>query len=635
MLQVIRDKTTGWIAVAVVGLLCIPFAFWGINYYFQGGSEPVVATVNGDEIKFNEFQRSYSNYRQQMQEYLGKNLTAAEEDALKEETLKRMVESKLLDQVAESFGLQISDKQVKQAIKGIEVFQTDGKFDNALYQMGLMRLGMSPALYEYQMRLDMMSEQIQTMIVESEISTMAEARKAAALARERRDIRYSIIPVDRFRDDIEVTEDDIESFYKEYDTRYYKPEEVSIAYINLSMAKLAERVEVSEDALREYYESNKASYDTEEQRKITQILIKIEEGSSDDQIASAESEAQKILGMLESGKTFEDIAKLYAEDSSNFSLTEYGFLPKGILQPEIDEVVFSMKPETVSGVIKSKLGFHIVKLVDMKGGVLNTFENNREQVEADYRQQESELRFYDLADQLANLTFEHPDNLEVAASETDLPVENTQLFDRNGTEEGPGSYPKIVEAAFSEEVLDKRHNSELIEVADGNLYVIRVTEHSPRMRLSIADVRDTIIEDIKSTRASEETRSLGMTIIEELASGKAFAAIEKDHDIKWEKAESVKRGDIEVNRAVLRTAFTMGKPEEGSSVFDGIQLGSGDYAIIAVTGVETLDPESIKGKDAEDTKRTLETFRAANSWVQFLDQLKAEADINLFKDVLQ
>ncbi len=636
MLQIIRDKTTGWIATAIMLLLIIPFAFWGINYYFAGGKAPVVATVNGEDIKLAEFQRSYTNYRQQMQQYLGKNLTAAEEEALKLETLNKLVESKLLDQVNASFGLQISDQQVKQAIKGIEIFQSDGKFSNEMYQLGLMQLGMSPALYEHQIRLDMMSEQLQSTVIDSEISTGQEARAASVLVNQTRDIHYALIPVDRYKESIAVSEQDIDDFYNEHVTRYFKPEQVKVAYINLSMNKLAEQVTVKEDELLEYYEDNKSSYDQEEQRKITQILFKTEENATEEQLASAKDEADKVLAAIESGKSFQDIAAVYKENKeTNFSITEYGFLPKGILQPEVDKAVYSMQMGSVSKVIESKLGFHIVKLIDIKGGVMNTFENNREKAETDYRMQKAESNFFDLADQLANLAYEHPDSLEVAASETGLTVQESDWFDRSGTEEGLTADPKVIDAAFSEDVLGNRHNSDVVEVSDGNLVVLRVLEHSPRARRPLDEVRDTIISDIKFTRARDSARELGQKIIDELESGKDFAAIAETHNVKWEEADGIKRDDISVNRAVLRTAFTAGLVEEGGAIYDGVEMGSGDFAVMAITGVHNPDPESFKGKTVEETRIKIEAYRAANSWVQFLEQLKAEADITLFTETLQ
>ena len=95
MLQTIHDWASGWLATAIFALLIIPFAFWGINYYFGQSTEPVVAKVNSKKIKINEFQRTYDNYRHQMQTLLGHSLGQAEEGVLKRQALDRLIESEL------------------------------------------------------------------------------------------------------------------------------------------------------------------------------------------------------------------------------------------------------------------------------------------------------------------------------------------------------------------------------------------------------------------------------------------------------------------------------------------------------------------------------------------------------------
>ena len=239
MLQKIRDRTTGWVASAIMVLLIIPFAFWGINYYFSGGQEPVVATVNGVDIKLTQFQRTFSNYRLQMQAYLGKSLTPEDEVYLKQQTLDKLIESELLNQVTTASGLRIDDQQVKEAIKNIDVFKGEDGFNKQFYEESVLRLGMPPAVYEQQMRLDMMSEQLQSAIVESDFITSQELEAAVVLENQLRDITYTIIPVDRFRDSIQVTDSDIEQFYKNNSHLYIKPESVKIAYLELALDKLA------------------------------------------------------------------------------------------------------------------------------------------------------------------------------------------------------------------------------------------------------------------------------------------------------------------------------------------------------------------------------------------------------------
>jgi peptidyl-prolyl cis-trans isomerase D len=634
MLQKIRDKVTGWFAVAIVAALIVPFAFWGIDSYFTGGSEPNVAVVNDTDIKLNQFQRAYTNYRQQMQSILGNRpLEPADEELLKEQTLEMLIDSELLNQVAREFRLTASDEQVRETIKSIDVFKAEGGFSKEFYQRAVGMLGMPPAVYEEQMRLDMVSEQLQTAIVESEFASRQAAEYAARLANQERDVTYIIIPAEKFIDSIEVNEEQVEQFYNENPGLYIKPEEVKIAYIHLSLDHLANAIEINEDDLRAYYENNRAKYDMDEQRQITQILLKVEEGSSDDVKEAVKSEARKILEKIRAGQTFTDIAKEYAENKEfDFTINEYGFLDKGILQPEVDEVVYSMQKDEISDVIQSKLGIHIVELKGIKGGVMNTFENSRADVEKDYRRKQAEQHYFDLADRLANSSYEHPDTLEIASEETELPVQESELFSRDGGEEGLIANPEVVAASFSEDVLINSHNSELIELSDTEMVVLRVLERVPSARLPLEVVRDEIIHDIKFNAASGQAYELGQVLIAELEEGNDFYAISADREIEWQEAKAIKRSDVTVNRAVLRTVFRLGQPQNDKPVIGGISQGTGDYAVIAVTAVNDPAPDTIKGVEIENTQKQLQALQAEASWKQFLSDMKSSAKIRIFKE---
>ena len=636
MLQKIRDKTTGWLAVAIVAILIVPFAFWGINYYFTGGTEPSIAKVNDADIKYNQFQRAYTNYRQQMQAMLGNSVLApADEELLKQRTLDMLIDSELLNQVAMKIRLTASDEQVRETIKSIDVFKGEDGFSKEFYQRAVSMLGMPPAVYEEQMRLDMMSEQLQSAVVESEFASRQAAEYAARLANQERDITYTIIPAEKYIDVVEVSDEQIEEFYKENTSLYIKPEEIRIAFVSLSLDKLAEDVFVDDENLLKYYETNKAEYDEDEQRQITQILLKVEEDSTGEKKDAAKAEANIILEKIRAGQMFADIAKEYAENREiDFSINEYGFLGKGILQPEVEEVVYSMQKDEISDAIESKLGFHIVELKGIKGGIMNTFEKSRAEVEKDYRRKQAEQRYFDLVDRIATASYEHPDTLEIAAEETELLIEESGLFSRSGSEDGLTANPKIVEAGFSEDVLIEGHNSDVLELSDTEVVVLRVLERVPSARLPLETVRDEIINEIKFTAASGQAYELGQQVLADLEAGKDFNTISDERLIEWQETTAVKRNDVAVNRAVLRAAFRLGQPQDEKPVLGGISLGTGDYAVIAVVAVNDPAPETIKGVEIENTRKQLQALQAESGWQQFLREMKSSAKIRVYQDRL-
>ena len=633
MLQLIRDKTSGWIASAIMALLIIPFAFWGINYYFKGGGEIVVASVNGSNINLAKFQRTLNNFRQQIRSQPGLNMREGDEDALKKLTLDKLVENELLNQTTTSSGLRVSDQVVKGTIKNIDVFKGEGGFNREFYRESIARLGMQPAIYEEQLRLDMMSEQLQSAIIESDFVSRQSAEYAARLYHQKRDLRFTIIPLDKYMETIEVTDAEAEKFYKENSKLYSKPEQVRIAYIDLKSDMLADRVDVKEDDLKDFYETNKTSYDVAEQRKIDDILIKTDKGASAEVVAAAKTKAEELLAQVRSGKTFEEMAKQHAEDKdAAFSMQEFGFIGKGLMQEPVDKIVFSMEPGAVSDVIQSDEGFHIVKLKEIKGGVMNTFESVRENVEKDYRLKQAEKLFYDLADELATQAYEHSDTLDIAAEEIGVPLTQSELFDRTGAGEGLTANQKVIAASFAEDVMVNGHNSEVLEISNGEVVVLRVVEHIPESVLPFVGIKDKVLDDIKHARGSELTEKAGKEILADLRGGKSFDAVAAEKNIEWQHAEGVTRSDVGVNRAILRTAFRLGRSQDGTPLYGSVALGTGDYAVIAMLGARDPEPDSIKEDEIKNIQHQMQAIRAAINWQEYLADIRRKAKIQTFND---
>ena len=634
MLQFIRDNTTGWIAIAIVGFLIIPFAFWGINYYFEGGQEPVVAKVNGEDIKLSEFQRAFANFRTQMQAMLEKNLSPEDEEVLKDETLNKLVTSEVLKQESMGIRLRISDEQVKETIKNIDVFNSESGFSRDFYEQSVMRLGMTPASYEYQLRLDLMSEQIQSAIVESEFATPLEARQAAMLLEQKRDFTYAIIPSSQFRDSITVTDADIEQFYSANHSLYMSPEQVRIAYLELNLDNLAGEVEVNEEELQKYYQIHRDDFDQEEQRKITQVLVKTDADMNDEQKSKARSELENILKQAKSGKALDEIIEEYKDNPDlKLSYVEMGFVNRGVLEKEVDQVVFSMDVDQISDIVESGIGFHIIRLDDIRGGIMNTFENHRDEVDRAYRNEQAKTRFFEMADQLATLSYEHTDTLAIASEELGLELKESDYFGQQyDTGEGILADPKVIAASFSEDVLNRGYNSDLLEISDKHLVVLRVVDHREKAVIPLAEVRDRVIEDIRADRSRKLAREFGEKLVAELKSGTDLSQLSGQEQVEWNSLTGVERTDVSVNRSVLRKAFRLGQPEPGKSITGGIVLGTGDYAVIVLEGVTNPDPDTIDSKDIEDAQVRLSAARSAGSWQQYLNDMMDNSDIRMFRD---
>jgi len=627
LMQKIRNWATGWIAGAIMGLVIITFAVWGINFADQG-AEPVVASVNGENIKLRQFQQAYSNFREQMQKYTGKSLAPGEEELLKRQTLDKLIQDEVINQAAADNGLQISDATIRKTVRDIDVFSGENGFDRFNYERGVMQLGMTPTMFEHQLRLELMANQLQGAVTNSAFVSEKEAVWLTRISKQTRDLSYVILPADELKDSIEIDDGAIEEYYGKTSEGLTEPEQVKIAYLELSVEKLAEGIVAGEEDFRTYYDNNKDKYDVKEQRKVNVIDIKLSPEAEDEEVELANSKAEKMRALIASGISFTEVAEKHDDGlKPDMLVSEHGFLARGVLPKEFDELVFTMEQGELSKVERTDRGLHIFRVEDIKGGTKNTFENSRELVEKDYKKSEAEYKYFDLADKLVNLAYEHSDSLEVASEEIGVEIQESDFFSRDNASESLAE-PKVLAASFNQEAIKSGQNSDAIELNNNHIVVLQVLEYLPAEKKSLETVKEQITQILKSEQASKLQQEKGQKILEQLKQGSDLSQVAEALGFEWIQANAVNRDAVSVNRRILRTAFKLGKPADNGFTFAGTEIGREDYAVVTVSKIGY--PVTLLDKDIDETKAMLLQSKASDEWSSVVDALmdKASTSIN-------
>jgi len=634
MLQVIRDKTSGLIAITIVALLIVTFAFWGVSYYFNQGGEIIAVSVNDTNIDLREYQRVYQSVRRQWQAFLKEEAARVDDEMIKKQTLDNIIDSELVKQMSDSLGLRVDAQQVRNVINSLQAFHGENGFDNTIYERSISQLGFTPLMFERKLRQDMTSEQLQSALSESVFVTDNEVKLIANLKNQTRDISYTIFSSDKLKENLIVRDEEIATFYKQHGRDYLDPDSVKIAYLDLSLQKIANQLEISEDALAEYYQANKADYDVEDQRKVWHITIATGENASDKQIELATARAEELIANLKGGMSFDVLSDKHRDDSGpKFEISELGFLTKGIMDPKIDEIMFSLAEGEISAPIVTKKSVDVIKLEKIKGGAKNTFENAREAVEQAYRLSIAEEQYFEAIDQLANLSFEHPDTLDIAAEELGLEIRESDYFNRNSKDDPLLSDSRIISASFSDDVLNG-NNSDVIEIGNNRVLVLRMLEHIPEQMKSLDEVRERIVTRIKYERAGTQVRETGEAALGKLKNGSSQEQVAAEYAFAWTHSTGIKRDDPEINRSVLRTAFKLGRPEAGQAVYGGTSLGSGDYALVSVSGITDPDVSSYTEEELGQIRTQLQKLKAAGIWAQLMRDERRLSQINIYADRL-
>jgi peptidyl-prolyl cis-trans isomerase D len=633
VLQSIRDRAQGWFATVVFGILIVPFTLWGINWYVTHRDEIVVAKVNGAKIKLGDFEQAYKEQRRYMQSIVP-DLSGIDQRMLKQQTLDKLVNDELLKDAKDDSKLRIGNQDLAAAIQMFPAFQKNGKFDINLYDSRLRELGLSPTGFEERMRGDLSIEQLRQGISDTNFVTQSALDSLEKLRGQTRDVSYATIAMEPLKAEVKPTDADIEAYYKANEKRFMSPEQVKIAYIELSADMLAKSVTVEESALQEYYESHKTTtYTSPEERSANHILVHVAKDAKPEVVEAARKSAETYLAEAKAGKDFEQIAMEKSDDvGSKAEGGKTGFFRRGVMAKEFDEAVFAMQPGEIRGPIRTEFGWHVIRLNEIRKESLKSFAEARADVEAAVRKELAEKLYFEKADQLSTLTYENSDSLEPAAKALGLSITETDFFPRSGGKELLAN-AKLLDAAFSPEVISERMNSQPVEITPTHSLVLRMVEHRPEALRPLAEVRGEVVELATVKLAREKAEQLGKELLERLNKGETREAVAAAGKLTWTEAKGVTRDDdTKLSRAVARLAFRTSPPSAGAVGYNGLSVGSGDYILVAVTSV--ADAGEAKPDDAKRKSVAEQLFAtyANNDWRDFLSDLKARAKIDTFPD---
>lgn len=633
MLQAIREKAQGWIAWAIVILISIPFALWGIQEYLGVGGEPEVAKVEGDPITERMLDKRVRDFRERMRNQLGEAYRA---DLFQDSTLKKQVLNAMIDEMvllgnARDWNLRTSDMQAYNFIAAIPAFQRNGQFDQQIYEAAVRNQGMTRAGFEQSVRQDMAVAQIRSGIQQTAFATEFDTQSMVRLHNQKRKLRYVRIPADAFRDNVAVDTDAVRAFYEANQARYRLPERVKLNYLLLDDSTLGGLVKVTDEALKEYYDGHKSEFVAREQREMRHILIAVAGDADEATDQAAKQKAEDLLQQIRAGADFAELAKENSDDPGSAEKGgDLGWVERGLMVPPFEDAAFALDKGSVSDVVKTDFGYHIIQVTDIRGGSSAGFAEMRDEVEKAYRKFEAESLYFDYADRLAETAYENPSSLAPASEALDIPVQTTGWLTRNSQLPSSLDSPRVINAAFAEDVLEGGNNSELLDIGPQHAVVIRVVEHEPESVKPFDDNRAEIEQDYVREQASEAAAKAGKAALEALKGGQQKLQQFAD-DKQWKLNDSGligrKHGDVPAE--VLDEAFSLQPPAEGASTFGGVVSAEGDYFVVAVDAVEYGDA----GKLTETEKPMLTAQigrRAANAEMgDFIASLRDRADVEV------
>ncbi len=624
MLENIRESSQGMTAKIILGLVILTFALAGIGSY-NGSADTSVADVNGEKISQDDFNKAYQEQRGRMQQQFGEMFERLAADKtymanFRNSVVDNLINERLIDQNSSDLGIRVSDERIKDTIRNMPEFQIDGTFDNNRYQALIQQAGFyqSSSFRDY-LRSQMTRRQLTQSLVASEFSLPYQNKLAANLQNQKRDINYAIIELEQFKSTVEVSEEEISSYYEENKARFMNLEKVKVDYVALSVEDIAKTIVVSEEDVKAYYDDNIQNYRTEEQRRISHILIEVEEDE-----LKAKALAESLLVKINAGEDFSALAQTHSTDTfSGENGGDLDWLERGSMDDVFDEKAFALvNVGDVTDIVKTDFGFHIIKLTDLKAEKTKALVDVQEEVKERVSNDKAQQTFFELQQELARLSFEFPDSLDDAAEAINATIITSDWLSKVGNAT-PFDNNKAIDAAFSDLVLTEQLNSDVIEVNDNLVIVLRLNEHQTASVKPITEVNDSIKSLLVAQKAKEKAASTVNELLAELKEGNDISEKLTSYGSQFELSADVARFGGELDSSIVEKGFTLPHPVEGVKSISTVDLTNGNYALVELTAVKSSDVEVDK-----NTENQLINQLAQSAYGSYVESLKVAANIS-------
>lgn len=566
-------------------LLIFPsFVLFGIDGYnrFVDKGE-AVATVDGHDITRAEWDAAHRNEVERLRASMP-NIDAKLFDSpeAKYGSLDRLVRERLLQAAAQRLRLDVSDQRLAAELQQSSVIASlrrpDGTLDMERYRQLVGAQGMTPEMYENRLRADLAMRQVVNGVMGSSFAPAALSNVALEAYFQQREAQWVIFKPTDYTAQLKPTEDELRQHYQQNAARYQTPESVDIEYLLLDLSTAQKLVTINESDLRTYFEQNQARLQAKEERRASHILFAVDAKAPQAERDKVRAQAAQVLAELKKApKRFAELARQHSKDPG--SATKGGdldFFARGAMVKGFEEAAFSLDKGAISGLVETEFGYHIIQVTDIRQPKQASFESQRAGLESELRRQLAQRKFAELAEQFTNLVYEQSDTLQPAAERLKLELRKLGNVTRQSALAAPLNNPKFVTTLFSADALEKKRNTEAIELGGNQLVSARVVQHVPAATLPYDKVKDSVRQSWQVQAAVAAARQAGQ---DKLAQWKSSAAT-----ANLGKAEVLSRATPGKWPTPLLEAV-MHAPVQTLPAWVGAELGLQGYAVARINRV--------------------------------------------------
>ena len=498
-------------------LIALPFAFFGVESFRDGGAGVDVAKVGEIKISQQEFQQAVREQQDRLRGQLGElDPKVLDNPEFRQAILDDLIDQRLLFQEVRKRHLFASDDAVRQAIMAVEAFQDNGQFSQQRYEALLSAQGMSPVGFEAQVRQDLALQQLAGTIGRSGIVSQRVTDNVLALQSEARHVQEFVLPVENYVAKVKLEDGAAKKFYDENTEQFRTPDQAKVEYVVLTPESLA--VEVSEAEIKAWYDGHKERYQQPEERRASHILIAAEKLGKD----KARQKAEEVLREVQAKPAaFAELARKHSDDPGSASQGgDLGFFGRGMMVKPFEDATFALRDGEVSGIVESDFGFHIIKLTGQHVAREKPLAEVRGEIERELKSSAVARKFAEAAESFSNMVYEQSDSLQPVAEQFKLKIQRSDWIGREANPAaGVLGNAKLLAAVFSDDTIQNKRNTEAVEVAQNTLVAARIAEYQPASVQPLAGLQATIEKLLVNQEAQKLARADGEARLAALQSG--------------------------------------------------------------------------------------------------------------------
>lgn len=621
-MEAFRGMVKGWLGKGILGLIVFGLAAFGLESYFDNGGKVVAAKVNGKEILQPEVDQLVDRQRQQLLAQMGEKADPASLDMarLRKDVLNGVISRELLTQQAKKAGYLISDATVYKLIREVPAFQEDGKFSQARYEQMLRQIGENPVSYPAKAKQELAYSMLIAGIGQSGFVTTSELDRLTALDTQKRDIHLTMIPAARYLADLTVSDEEVKAFYQANATRFTTQETVALDYISIKRDDFMAAAVPTEEDLQARYEEKVKNTAANEQRQAQHILLTVDAKTKD---ADALKKMQDIAKRAQAGEDFAKLAKEFSQDPGSVATGgDLGLTARGQFVPEFDKALFSLKEGEISAPVKTQYGYHLIKLNKIQASAAPSYAALKPELEREAKEGKADELYAEQIDKLDAAVYEASD-LREPAEKFKHAIASTEAFTRTGGA-GLAADRKVLDAAFSDDLLKDGKNSQGIALADGSTVWVHIKHHEPARLKPLAEISASVRNNLLIEKAGAKAKAVADAVAKALAAGKTLAEVAASEKLTWQDLPDATRRSPVPLPEILRVAYRLPRPAVGKLSADSFAAGP-SHVVVAVSKVS--EGASVPVADLAQMRNVLSENRSQQEFQDYVRSLRESGKV--------